>query len=188
MHQRDEYGNTCGESAKLAAVSVNGQVSSDSSMDLLQCALVSNMTNCRLAPTQAGKYTVHVKVKDQPLKNSPFAMRVHPAPADVAKTKFDLPELPHQAKAGTPVLMKLHVRDSFGNARGDKDAFGKVSDKVDVEITGMDNPDTEVQGMGDGTFNVRFTLTRAGQYHVAVLLNGAVLPSTPFEWSVVPAI
>lgn len=128
---------------------------------------------------KAGDYVVDVKLAEEGIKDSPFALKV--APNDHVESGNCYVEGLGDSVAGVPVTVTVHSVDAFGNH---SHAGGA---KVSVALSGADNLNADVKDNGDGTYSATYTPTVSGEYTVDVKVNDVDVKENPFKITVNPA-
>ncbi len=179
--QHDVFGNVCASQSEPPTITLNGP--HEDAGTALVCTLAGSLTACELHPTRAGAYSLELLVSGKHVRGSPFEFRVHPGLADRGNSTFSLVDGASNCSApGAPIRLRLRLQDRYGN--GCDDVSRTTIDRVDVEVLGVNKTTSELTSNGDGTFDATFSLTRAGNYTVSVLLNGVLLPESPFDWEI----
>ena len=136
----------------------------------------------------AGEYKLHVGLRQQmaPLPGSPFHLVVEPGYAYPASSKLPAASLPLKGVADQEWQHGLTfvTADILGNActRGGGKLTMKLSKNKDeheaapVEFSIIDN--------NNGTYELKWKSTKAGAYHVDVLMDGAHVGGSPINLTV----
>ena len=132
-----------------------------------------------------GRYLLHMSVSGEPLASSPSHLVISGGrtygPACIRKgsrpTDRELPP----ALAGLPYSFLIEARDDFDVPRG------KGGDPFQICLSGPEQRAGELDDLGDGTYEVKFTPGLAGSYLVGVTLNGLHIAGSRFALLVQPS-
>ena len=204
VHSRDEYGNRVQFDPFLpldvfhvvlqqqgAACDTDGNP-----VDAFAYCILAKVSNnmdsthsVRYTPTKADKFEVVVRlVRDEQyilISNSPFTTTVIPAEICVGRTQaVDVPEMIYANRFTT---FKVVARDQFDNVISTPvstfDAFySRRDEQLTVESTSAD----VVINTADGSYEVGFTVTAAGRYHLDVTRGGIRILDSYFVIQVTP--
>lgn len=134
--------------------------------------------------TTAGPFTLWVRFSDKPLRGSPFALRVSPAPTHTssclrlfapAHGRLD------DAVAGAASSFQIVARDQFGNVRR------QGGDVFESSLIGPAAAPATVADMADGAYSVQYAPTVAGEYLLSLTRDGQHIQGSPFGLRVWPA-
>ncbi|KAL6063572.1 hypothetical protein QOT17_011450 [Balamuthia mandrillaris] len=123
--------------------------------------------------SRAATYEIHISYQQQHIWGSPYVITLKPGKTDPLTSSAHGPGTA-RAIAGLGAFFTVEARDSFHNQRH----IG--GDEVVALLNGPDNVLANVEDNNDGTYLVRYSITKAGQYVLRVTLNGFPLPSSPF--------
>lgn len=146
-------------------------------------------------PAIAGDYVVDVKLKDKPIKDSPFVVGVQgPAafsvlsgPSTPPITSFRvivrLISYSEHLRLGQPAEYKVEGRDAEGKptARGGDNIVAEVSDDAGKALP---EDAVAVTDTGNGTYVIRPRLIAPGRYRLNVSVNGKPSEGSPFNFTV----
>ena len=122
-------------------------------------------------PTEVGESVLVVKVADQLVPNQPQKFTVSPK-ADPSKVKVEGPGI-HGGEVGVPAKFRIDSRKAGVAPLG----LG-IDGPAEVKIETVDNK--------DGTVDVTYHPTEAGEYDVNVNFDGKPVPGSPFKAKIVP--
>jgi filamin len=127
-------------------------------------------------PTQVGNYTIHVTLKGENIKDSPF----HPSVTgpDAHHTTAHGPGVEGKgAKIGENAPFYVESKDAHGN----KVPTGNDPYHVHVERDGHGEVPSNFHDKHDGTYEGGYVPTEPGYYTVAITLNGDHIQGSPFH-------
>ena len=139
------------------------------------------MYQCAYTLTKAALYQVAVLIRDEPLSGSPFKLTLHAADAAADRSVATGNGL-SEARAGSAATYSLHMRDEFGNPRhvgGDEVWMSIAGDESRVEAF--------VDDLANGSYAIRYRVTRSGRFGLEVHLGKAQVVNSPFSLLVVPS-
>jgi hypothetical protein len=179
-HQsKDRYGNNR-TSAEDFDVMRNETLSANHPMLFMRVARANGITEARVMFQKVGEYTVHVKLSNINLAQSPLSVTVIPGAA-YAPNCFNLTAVPHRSIAGNELSFTIQAVDAFGNKLVQSGA------DFDVTLRGFDFLRTYIGGQPceavstvekcvkityntSGQYQVKFRPTVAGDYLLTALL------------------
>ena len=132
-----------------------------------------------------GHYTVSINMFGQEIHGSPFELLIAGGASSSPHTvlrgvDLAVPTLP-PTTAGTKYTCTVEAHDSFGNPRN------RGGDRVLAFVTGRESFNGSVVDNGDGTYEVLLLPQKAGDYLVAVTLNGEHIAGSRYALHVSPA-
>ena len=132
-----------------------------------------------------GYYEVALTLRGEHVRGSPFELLIaggatHPASSE-RRGADPTDRLLGPTLAGEAYSLVIQARDSFGNARnrGGDTVAASASGKHGFEGAAVDN--------GDGTYEVTLRPQRAGEFMVAVTINGEHIAGSRFALKVLPS-
>lgn len=130
----------------------------------------------RYTPAATGTYVVNIKLDQAPLNGNPWRVPVTRTAPDGSKSRAYGPGLEGGA-AYSPADFTVETYNRFGTRVADG------GDKVEVKVAGPYDMAAQatVHDNKDGTYSVRYEPHDAGEYEVAVTVNGAALPASPYK-------
>eukprot|EP01113_Clastostelium_recurvatum_P018917 TRINITY_DN222_c0_g1_i3.p1 TRINITY_DN222_c0_g1~~TRINITY_DN222_c0_g1_i3.p1 ORF type:complete len:958 (+),score=357.35 TRINITY_DN222_c0_g1_i3:135-3008(+) len=131
--------------------------------------------------TRPVPHTVKISLKGEPIKDSPWTSTV--SGADASQTNAYGPGLEGGQK-GKPAPFKIQARTKNGAPHpygGDPFVVNVKNDK-----TGQTAP-ARVKDNGDGTYDVDYTPSEGGNFHVDVTLDGQPISGGPFSVTIMDA-
>lgn len=131
--------------------------------------------DCSYVPKAPGEYTVDIKLRGEPIKNSPYGP-VHITGPDHHNTVASGPGV-EGGRAGPAVPFRIESRDKNNNpVKTGNDPF-----KVTVKGPNGQNVPVNLHDNLNGTYDGSYPATQPGQYEVAVTLNGEHIKDSPFH-------
>ena len=127
--------------------------------------------------TTSGVHTVHAIFRGEPMPGSPFVVDVAAGPTCAHTSVVDGMDM-FDAVAGVRGSFKLIARDVRGNRR----LVG--GDRVEVALVGPARAESAIADCGNGTYDVSFTATRAGEYRLDLTIGGKPVCAMPCTLSV----
>lgn len=128
-------------------------------------------------PKDAGDHRIEVTLKNKPIKDAPFKVKVKEGMFQEGTVEFS----PSGADEGNSFIESytFTIRARTKKNTNKKDG----GDDFKVNIVG---PAGEVQGvvikdLGDGTYLVSYKLPEAGEYTINVTLNGKHIQGSPWK-------
>jgi len=162
---RDRYGNDMGKGGDPFEVQVVGPGGD------VPAGVVDNddgTYTVNYAPTDAGKHTVYVNLKNNAVAKSPYTVNVKEGAAH---------ENTFIEKFTFSVRTKTKS-NNFKTVGGETFAVAIAGPHGPVAAELIDTHD-----LGNGIYNVNYTLPAPGDYKVSVLLNGHDIQGSPFNQS-----
>eukprot|EP00698_Gefionella_okellyi_P016092 TRINITY_DN457_c0_g1_i1.p1 TRINITY_DN457_c0_g1~~TRINITY_DN457_c0_g1_i1.p1 ORF type:complete len:4209 (-),score=1181.95 TRINITY_DN457_c0_g1_i1:57-12683(-) len=130
---------------------------------------------------QSGVYTVEVGRGGEVVDGCPMVFTVQPADTH-APASTCVGDGLEAGRAGEPCQFTVVARDGFGNART------SGGDRVRAQLSGAAQKAAEVRDNNNGTYLVSFVPTSAGDYSVAVSVDGYDVCNSPFRVQIAPGV
>ena len=120
-----------------------------------------------------GEYDVHVCLKEDPIKGSPWKVVVRTGAASAIKSTGEGSGL-GGSQAGQPNSVLVETNDNFGNVvtRG-----GALINGALVSVDGKNSIECVLEDHDDGTYTVTYEATRSCEYFFAVRVQTIVPPT-----------
>jgi len=114
-----------------------------------------------------GEYDVHVCLKEDPIKGSPWKVVVRTGQASALKSTAEGSGL-GGSQAGQPNSVLIETNDNFGNVvtRGGAHVNGTL-----VSVDGKNSIECAIEDHEDGTYTVTYEATRSCEYFFAVRIQ-----------------
>jgi hypothetical protein len=131
--------------------------------------------------TVRGVYKVHIHLNGVPICDSPFTLRCACGPSD-PKQSFNFNHLAGTLIAGQSTRFGVETRDVFNNAVG----HGGLQWQLQLHCYQPTDDNDEVTYYGtcedlyDGTYELSYTVSKAGEYEVSVTCQGEHCRNSPF--------
>ncbi|EKX53340.1 hypothetical protein GUITHDRAFT_64440, partial [Guillardia theta CCMP2712] len=123
-----------------------------------------------------GEYDIHVALKDEPIKGSPWKAVVRTGNASAEKCTAEGSGL-GGSSAGVPNSILVESNDHFGNIVTNG---GAKVEGVLVSLDGSLSIACEVADHEDGTYTVTYAAKRSSEYFLAVRVDGEHIHESPF--------
>eukprot|EP00698_Gefionella_okellyi_P019273 TRINITY_DN5888_c0_g1_i1.p1 TRINITY_DN5888_c0_g1~~TRINITY_DN5888_c0_g1_i1.p1 ORF type:complete len:5059 (-),score=1335.09 TRINITY_DN5888_c0_g1_i1:98-15274(-) len=134
----------------------------------------------RYGGRRVGEYVINVRCGGEHIISSPFKAVCSPGPAHASCSILAGRGL-SEARAGEKSLFTITACDRYGNS------LSTGNDLFIVNMTGAAVVPTGIHDNGDGTYNVEYTGTAAGEHSLSVMLHDLPVPGSPFKIVVRPA-
>lgn len=131
---------------------------------------------------RSGRYSLHIKLGDEPIAGSPYFLRVEPAYA-ASQCTADGEGL-RRVEIDNETTFTIQARDMFGRPirAGSKWFVVRLSHQEESANSHMDWKADKgmVTDNNDGTYTARYTQRQVGKFYVSVLLGHMHISGSPF--------
>jgi len=141
-------------------------------------------------PTIGGSYTLSVQIEGQPIKGSPFFVKIPGGPEGSTQPPAKSPSVPSftkckatasgtgldssKVKVGDVAIFTLYSKDKNSNPL--KIEISLIS----VKITGPSNPKVELFDNDDASYDVVWEPSEYGEYNIAISIDNKPISGSPF--------
>ena len=141
----------------------------------------------RYHATVSGDYEVDVRCNTQPIKGSPFTLRVEPSAVHGPSCTAAGDGL-RAALAGMRASFVVRAHDEFGRPKIMGGTKGFAAYVVPADADGdARRVAAALTDLGNGSYEGSYTLQHAGEYRLHVRFGGAPISASPFAVRVEPA-
>jgi hypothetical protein len=176
VHVRDCFRNQSAASAdEFAVYCSDNPVSFSAKVSAISASTMRVTYTC----TASGVHTVHAIFRGEPMPSTPFVVDVAAGPTCAHTSVVEGSDM-FDAVAGVRGSFKLVARDVRGNRR----PVG--GDRVEVALVGPARAESAVADCGNGSYDVSFTATRAGEYRLELTIGGKPVCAMPCTLVVQP--
>jgi hypothetical protein len=158
----DKFSNPIRRGGDLFDIKIMGPIS------ISTCAIDcgDGSYNASYMITKAGSYKITISVNTMQVARSPFSLTL--VEGDTHPTKTTLVVATKDGTCGTATIFTIQAHDVYGNPRtsgGDKFSVSMVPPQLDKAVIKC-----EIKDNGNGTYQVTYTASIAGEHHGEVVL------------------
>ena len=124
-------------------------------------------------PKEADRYTVDIRLNDEPIPRSPFVVRYIVPPVDASKCKIlGLKDIPAHVSVGQEVEFGLSCKGAGG---------GTLDSHVEGPVADGESPVLEISPSTENEYSVKYTPTAAGHHFLHFQWSGSEVPGSPLK-------